>query len=175
MNTNTDVKLLGSVARSFMVNLRFDETIADILQSHGINKIVDTEWYSVSTLNLVLADIVEARQSLDSMFDMIAIGMQAANNAPVPEGLSFETFITNQQPTIDQIYSGEPKGKVNAIKLGENYYKLEVYLPWTSDVMYGNYYGFAKRLLPPTSSCVIEKHPDYTEGDIPMIFYIRWD
>lgn len=174
MDSMKDIKIIGAVAKSIIENIRYDDTVKDILLSHNIKEFSDTEWYPVFKIKEILEEIIIARHSFDSVFDMVAIGLEGTKNMPMPDGISFEEFINNQQVTIEQIYSGEPKVKVDTIKLGENHYQVEIYLPWPSDLLYGNYYGFAKRLLPEKIQFTISKHPDYREGDIPIIFDITW-
>lgn len=174
MNTS-NLKMIGSFAKLIVGDFHTDQTVANIMQVHGIEAFIDTEWYSVSTMNAVLADIVEARRAIDSSFDMVTVGTAVAQNMPLPEGMSLENVILGGQTIVDQIYAGEPKCAIKATKLGDNHYQLAHFLPWPSGILYGNIAGFAKRLLPQGAEYEITKHPDYTEGDTPFILDIKWN
>lgn len=172
MSEPTELMILGSMAKSLIDNMRFDETLESVLNTYTPELLTlgDMEWYPVSKMLVALEKLVEVRNSYDATFDMVAIGMAAAQRAPVPEGLTFEDFLNGVQGLMEQVYDGPGKGYANSQKLGDKNYRVEFDMPWPDDLMYGNYYGLAKRLLPSRSRFTVTK----TSTRKPTVFTIQW-
>lgn len=175
MITKSELKLIGILAKAFINNVRVDDTYNEVLHEYGLMSIKDDDWVSVLTLNEVLTKLVEKRQSFESTYDMVAVGLRAAQNADLPQDMTLIDFLTTQNPVIQEIYQGAGKGSVKMQTLSDTHYILEVDLPWPDDLMYGNYYGYIKRLLPAGTSFTLRKtQASNIEAGIPMIFEIEW-
>ncbi|HVO68753.1 MAG TPA: hypothetical protein VMT24_01830, partial [Aggregatilineaceae bacterium] len=72
------------------------------------------------------------------------------------------------------LYDGNYEIHSTAEKIGPNHYRIEVDPPWPYDLMYGTYYGFAKRLLPEGSTFTLHKAEKDQGDQRPMVFEIEW-
>ncbi len=172
--TNHDTKLIGTLAKAFINNVKVDNTYKDVLREYNLESIADDEWVSVKTLNEVMARLVTKRQSFESTYDMIAVGMAAASNLEVPAGMTFVDFLTAQNSLIQEVYMGKDKGGVELEMLSDTHYIVEVNLPWPDDLLYGNYYGFAKRFLPRGTAFHVGRIQSSDDSGARLKLEIKW-
>ncbi|MCB9452553.1 MAG: hypothetical protein H6672_14040 [Anaerolineaceae bacterium] len=172
MSEPTELCVIGHVAKSVIHSLRYDETLKTILDTYTpeLRTLGDMDWYPVSRIITALEKIVEVKSVYDASFDMIAIGMAVAAHIPLTNESTFEEYLHGLYANIRKVYNDLGKSYAKAEKIENQHFRIEFNLPWPDDLMYGNYYGHAKRLLPPRTRFMLSK----TRSQKPSVFYVRW-
>lgn len=172
-----NVELNGNTVQAFLTSLTH-ENYQHILKQHGFKNIDPDQWYPLQDV----LDTLEAIETQGSgMMDLVAIGMAAANLSVIPPeieaGPPHQFFKLYEQLYPTRHRNGDP-GSITTEVHDEHHVTLTLNVPYPDDMMYGLFYGFARRLSGPGNYFTTrydEDHPRRELGGDRTIIHIEWD
>jgi hypothetical protein len=145
---SSDTKVLGAVVLSILGTSRIDE-LQPYFQKYGIAQCNPGDYYPVESLAHMMDDIIHDRQSLDSMYDFVSMGIANGLSIPLPPEVdTLEKWLTIFESRYPTLYHGTNIGYVKCEKLAGSHYQVRVCWPWVDDIAFGMIYGMCKRFLP---------------------------
>lgn len=144
-----DSQAIGSSLLGFIRCVRH-EVMQPYLEKHGLTDIDPKKWYPVQTWLDVLGDLSEERRG-ESMFDFVSVGMGIAEVIPLPPEYSSLPFGEALAASGGSGYKMNHRGDVGehtVKKEGDKHFIITIRTPYPDDLLYGVYYGLARRFLP---------------------------
>lgn len=143
----------GSAMTGFLENIR-RESILPYLEKHGLTDIDPEAWYPHQPFLDLMTDLAHNREA---MFDLVAVGMRMAENAPFPPEVdSIEKALLGFSEAHYVVYRGGDSGIVTAEKLSDRHIRLAFRTPQTDESGYGVTYGVARRFATNEDDLVVE-------------------
>jgi hypothetical protein len=140
-----NLEIGGHSARSLLESINRDNYF-EILEKHGFTNIDPHAWYPVQDLLDVINDINERG---GAMMDFVSIGVAAGANSILPpeiQALSLSEFFMAYGKVYQRIYRNGDAGEIQVKMVKGNHLAITLRgVPYPDDLMYGVFYGLARR------------------------------
>lgn len=177
LTVDGNVEVIGASMLSIIDNMQSDE-IAPYLEKHDLTEIGPDQWYPAQLWLDVMNDLAK-RPNMSS--NLIAIGMQIAENVVLPPGLE-DAPLPMILEKWDAIYHNQHRGGEIGSRLiekvSDTHYRCVLTGIYPDDLAYGVVYGFCRRFLPTTAEFMVSyEDSDYRrdKGDAPAtVIVVDW-
>jgi len=171
------VEIHGSAVQAFTKCLN-SPNFQSIFNKHGLVPIDVENWYQLQNL---LDTLDEINEQTRGNTDMVEVGIVASKANPIPEEMlnlsPFEFFKYYEQNYLSRHRNGDP-GAIHTQQIDENHITITLDAAYPDDLMYGVFYGFAKRLFPKGHPFTIKydaTQPRKETGGPTTIYHLQWD
>lgn len=177
LRCSPDTQVLGAIVLSIFGTSRLED-LQPYFDKYGLKQYDPDKYYPIEPLFKLVNEIVEDRKGLDSMFDLVSMGISNGTSIPLPPEIdTMEKWLMIWGKRHPVLYHGTDIGYVKCEKNSDSNFTVRVRWPWMDDIAYGTIYGMCKRFLPPDSEFVVEYDgtvPRADEGADETVLHIRW-
>ncbi len=172
-----DTTVLGAIAVSILGTTRGDE-LHPYFEKYGLSHYDPQKYYPIEPLMSLVNEIIAERRGMDSMFDLVSLGIANGMSIPLPpEVNTLEKWLNVWESRHPMLYHGSDIGHIKVEKLGPTHYQARVRWPWEDSVAYGTIYGMCKRFLPPGTPFTVyydESVKRADQGGDETVIHIKW-
>jgi len=119
-----------------------------------------------------------AQPSVNAMMDLVAIGMKIPETAVFPPGInSIEIALNVLNDAYHMNHRNGEIGSYDAVKVGEQHYKMVCRNPYPTDFDYGIIYGLVRRFCPLNTRFTVtvdETAPNRQKGADSTTYIVTW-
>lgn len=169
-----DAELLGQLLMGLEQSAD-SESIASILETHGLTNIDPKQWYPMQAMLNVENDIYAANDNISKK--LIGLGIQFAQEwVFAPDVKTIFDALHIQVHLINQMFRNVPEGHgITLQDVSKNHIRAFVNIPYADDSIYGAFWGTVNRFKPKESVFVVRiiDNPD-PETQPGTCFDIKW-
>jgi len=173
--TDPKVEVIGVSALAVIQNLNMEE-MEPILTKYHLTVIEPDQWYPFQLHLDIFREIAEGRTN--SIENLVAIGMKAAQLAPLPPQIkTFEDMLHNYNAAYRMTIRNQSPQEGFLIEfLGDGHAHITNNTPIPDDMTFGAFWGFAQRLLRRNTNFLIQPLKRVPpESDESTTFDVTWD
>jgi hypothetical protein len=172
-----NLEIPGRVAHALLESINRDNYL-HILERHGLSDINENSWYRLQGLLNVLNDMNEQG---GAMMDFVSIGLAAATNSILPpelQDLPLDKFLPAYAQYYQQVNRKGDPGEIRVETRAHNHVVLTLLdIPFPDDLMYGLFYGYARRFARPGMHFTVKYDDEITRrglGGEYTVIHITW-
>lgn len=171
-----DLELNGQTTCALLENINRD-VMRPFLAEHGLTEVDPDRWYSAQAVLNVMNDLAT---NGDSMSDFVAIGIKAAEISPLTpemEQMPFDAFMSIYAQVYPARHRNGDAGWLRVDRNGDGHLTITMNVIYPDDVMYGLFYGFARRLFPvdvPFTVYYDETVTHRDQGGTQTVIHVAW-
>jgi hypothetical protein len=174
-----NLEISGHTAHALLESINRDNYL-DILERHGLADINENSWYRLQDILNVFSYM---SQRGGAMMDFVSIGMAAAANSILPseiQNLPLNKFLlAYAQRYQQQLHRNGDPGEIRVEILVGNHVVLALLdVPYPDDLMYGLFYGYARRLAHPGMHFTVQYDDEITRRELGgeyTVIHIAWE
>lgn len=172
-----NLEISGQTVLSLFHNANH-ENIKHLLNQHNFSNIDPDSWYSMQGVLALIKDIAETR---GSTFNLVSIGIAAAQLGKLPPGtenMSLVEFFTLYEKLYQTRFRNGGGGWIKSEQVSDKHIKITFNGPFPDDIFYGVFYGYARRILPegtPVFFQYDEKLPRADNGAEFTVVHATWE
>ncbi len=163
---DAETEIQGRRLKGILFGMNMD-AVRPLLVKYRLDTIEDEHWYRLQD---VLDFFTELENTPSTMFDLVALGMKVSEVAAFPPELDTLMKVMTAMSQLHTIgYRNGDPGEVRVEVVGDRHIRLHVRAPMPADLIYGIYYGTARRFPPPGGNLVVRREviaPDQGIYDI---------
>lgn len=153
------------------------DEVLPVLEKHSLANVDPNAWYPQQKFLDFFADIAQ-QKTLNTMFDLINIGMKIPENILLPpEMQSIPAIMQAMDMTYQMNHRNGDVGHWHCNIIDERTIEMTAEKPYPDDFDYGAMYSFARRLAPPDGNVKIvrdESKPIRKNGGRSTTYLITW-
>lgn len=172
-----NLEIRGRTAYALLESIN-QENYRHILEQHGLSNINEDSWYRLQGILDILNDI---NQQGGAMMNFVSIGMAAAAHSVLPpemQEMPLDKFLLAYAHHYPQHLhrNGDP-GEIRVETRTKNHVVLTLDTPYPDDLMYGLFYGYARRFARPGMHFTVRYDDELPRKDLGgeyTIIHIVW-
>ncbi|MCE7947277.1 MAG: hypothetical protein DYG88_07595 [Chloroflexi bacterium CFX4] len=166
VDPNTEI--MGGMIMGIVQSMEH-EAVLPMLRKHNLENLNPNHWYPLQTILNFYHDVANAE---GGMFNLVAIGLKVAELYPLPPHVTtFGQQLEMANELNRAAYRNGNCGEIITERLAETHYRVTMHLPFPPDLLYGIWWGLAKRLVPNPSSLRVKRD---IRSEFTTVYEFQW-